>query len=215
MNWQRNNHQSIEHPTSILVMSVRHASRSIVDALPITRSSSYICRQCMRNAQSPQTFAQRRCYASEGPETLPFAERVRRKLWKGKPPGPENVDDLYGGPGALETMYRERKERRTKGKSHENLQRSQPVKDSGAGDVQATNSKQRPQPKTVADGVANEATRPSKDRKDIPQYKPATTWDGLTFLGHKGHWKEMPVREEDEYQRCVPWSWITFRVPAH
>lgn len=30
-------------------------------------------------------------------------------------------------------------------------------------------------------------------------YNEAQTWDGLEHVGHKGHWKDLPARPEDEF----------------
>ena len=31
-------------------------------------------------------------------------------------------------------------------------------------------------------------------------YVEATTWDGLESMGHKGHWKDLPVNPADNYR---------------
>lgn len=198
-------------------MSIRHASRSVVDALPLSRSSTYICRQCRRNAHPSQILIQQRQYASERDDSLPLAERVRRKLWKGKPPGPENVDDLYGGPGAIETMFKERRERRARTRARTQTRTAdEPAESQASVEVpqsvaQTTESKpQQEQETTVLEQPGRIVAIPDPDQnaseiegveeEEDPNYKPALTWDGLSAIGHKGHWKEMPIKAVDEYK---------------
>lgn len=204
-------------------MSARHASRSLTDALSLSRSSTYVCRQCRRNAHPSQVAAQQRQFASERNDDLPLAERVRRKLWKGKPPGPENVDDLYGGPGALETMYRERKERRARARASQTptktftpapapAESQDPMEaaqeDTSAHEPERVLARAKAARATESESTATEdehilagektlATRETAQAGST--YKEATTWDGLFAIGHKGHWKEMPVNAKDEY----------------
>lgn len=209
-------------------MSVRHASKSVVDALPLSRSSTYVCRQCRRNAHPSQILLQQRKYASDRNGELPLAERVRRKLWKGKPPGPENVDELYGGPGALETMFKERRERRARTKYADDPPEPQALAEQPTEPLPEQEDVRRElrQPgsaRPVREDSATARATPLPPRAELqpaesqrqakpefgdvlsvsesdPEYKQATTWDGLKIIGHKGHWKEMPVRAEDEYR---------------
>ncbi|KIX02458.1 uncharacterized protein Z518_08399 [Rhinocladiella mackenziei CBS 650.93] len=36
----------------------------------------------------------------------------------------------------------------------------------------------------------------------MEEYVEAQTWDGLELIGHKGHWKDLPPKSEDEFE---PW----------
>lgn len=186
-------------------MSLRHASKSVVDGLSISRSSNYVCRQCRRNAHPSLIATQQRQFASESPENLPFAEKVRRKLWKGKPPGPENVDDLYGGPGVLETMYKERRERRARRKPSPSP--AHVHSDAPAGSQAPTTASRMAQTNVREQKTEEGILAPPKKAKvameeavqEKPDYKPATSWEGLTVIGSSGHWKEEPVLAIDEY----------------
>lgn len=193
-------------------MSIRHASKSVVDSLSLSRSSTYICRQCRRNAHPSQLATQQRQFTStsERPEDLPFAERVRRKLWKGKPPGPENVDDLYGGPGVLETMYKERKERRARGRQTQSVPTSQP--EDAPTDEPRVLKKVTPGRRTDEnmdmgpDGNAHTLQKPTEIESGPPtrpDYIPATSWEGLPLVGSTGHWRENPAKAIDEYTPSV------------
>ena len=39
-----------------------------------------------------------------------------------------------------------------------------------------------------------------EDLRTSDVYVPATTWDGLEHLGHKGHWTDLPPKGADAYQ---------------
>lgn len=201
-------------------MSLRHASKSVVDGLTLSRSSNYICRQCRRNAHPSQIASQQRHFASERPEDLPLAERVRRKLWKGKPPGPENVDELYGGPGVLETMYKERKERRAKKASGPSTEPSRDaptgprvstkvagqdeqsdIREQESGDRVLATPKRAPAVQSQLMPVEDSTILNREETAlDKPEFRQATSWEGLPVIGHTGDsWKEAPVKAIDEY----------------
>lgn len=202
-------------------MSIRHASKSVVDGLSLSRPSNYICRQCRRNAHPSSIAIQTRQFASERPGNIPFAERVRRKLWKGKPPGPENVDDLYGGPGALETMYKERQQRKAQAKAseqsadqpttvpEESTSSTQSMQQTKSPQMQKSASKKtglapakRTEPKQSS-AVTRQDGRRLKEDEDGDDFREATSWEGLPVIGSTGHWKEEPAYLRDEYFRSV------------
>ena len=39
-----------------------------------------------------------------------------------------------------------------------------------------------------------------EDKLTPEEYVPATTWDGLEHLGHKGHWADLPPTAVDTYK---------------
>lgn len=193
-------------------MSVRHGSRFLFDAIPVSRPSSYICRQCRHDLKRTSQLAQQRRYASNDAEDIPNksragesrTEKLRKALWKGKPPGPENIDDVYGGPGFFATVAKERKERSTEQRADNN--------------VQAENNqlKQRPEQQTKQiRATTKEKSRPKEEIEEVDEDKDqiilnattVRTWDGLKAIGHLGDWREMPVKAVDSY---VPYVW---RIP--
>ena len=79
-------------------------SRALRHATPFNRSfSSYICPQCRhqviavaRQARASHPALPSRRYASSESNDETFTERLRRKMWKGEPPGlkdPYNVSE--------------------------------------------------------------------------------------------------------------------------
>jgi len=168
-------------------MSVRHASRSLVDALPLSRPSNYVCRQCRRSLKPVQVVPQQQRNASSRPEDLPFAERVRRKLWKGPPPGPENVDELYGK-GFIDTIRDEKK--KTAAKRRELAEIDRELEEA---ELEAATEQPERTPNVVSMAPSSSAAGDSED------YKGAKTWDGLEAIGHKGDWREMTPKKHDEY----------------
>ncbi|KAK5956986.1 hypothetical protein OHC33_001355 [Knufia fluminis] len=191
-------------------MSARHVSRSLIEALPLSQPSKYVCRQCRHTLQSAQVVSQQRGYArTRGPsstpaptEEVPYAEKVRRKLWKGKPPGPENVDDLYGK-GFIDTMREERQKKNLANQKRELADVDRDLREAEA-DLAAERKKK---------GVVEVEEEEEVNASWVPlgteavandsEYKGARTWDGLEAVGYKGDWRELRPSDKDEYK---PWA---------
>lgn len=213
-------------------MSARNASRSLADALPFSRSSRYICRRCRRDFQP---LIQQRHYASTKSENKPepeapkrWEQRIREKLWQGQPPGPENVDDVYGGPGFFKTLKTERQERARKDKEQKAVEAEIAERD-----LQVEAEPQPPKTRDATrtrgrrtnvqsqDAIVHVKTRQSTNQSvsgEMTQqasatnieYKEARTWDGLEFVGTDGNWRDIPAKQADDYE---PWM-VASKTPG-
>lgn len=135
------------------------------------------------------------------------------------------MDDLYGGPGVLETMYKERKERRARGRQAQSAPTSQP-EDTPTGEERVlkkvtpgrrTDETMKTGERTYSPISENPANVQStgmaaqkstdimteKAIKETPEYTPATSWEGLPLVGSTGHWRENPAKAIDEYVPSV------------
>lgn len=108
-------------------------------------------------------------------------------MWKGKPPGPENVDDLYGK-GFIDTIKEERQ--KTAAKKRELAEIDRELEEA---EIEAAGE----EPERNANAVSIEADDPAADYH--AGYERARTWDGLEAVGHKGDWREMTAKKQDEY----------------
>ncbi|KAK5082238.1 hypothetical protein LTR05_007382 [Lithohypha guttulata] len=208
-------------------MATRHASRTIIDAVPLSQPKAYICRQCRKNLRPPQVVFQQRRYASRKAENDSNAtgdtwtEKIRSKLWQGKPPGPENIDDVYGGPGFFATMAKERKEKKQRAarqaRQQAGLEEAEPELDSQRKHEVERESEQlsaeaqqrvvRAEQGTDVETLsASSPARPSQVIEDQDEGESVErTW--LPVVGYKGDWRELrdmnlPMNRSDEYN---PW----------
>lgn len=201
-------------------MSVRHASRTVFEGLPISRPSRYICRQCRKNLQPVQTLAQQRRHSSNKPDQNKYEdeeehvpepaksipERLREKLWKGTPPGPKNIDDVYGGPGFFKTLKTERQERQRKRQELEAV--DQELATLEAEERQAVARASRQQELDVAEDIS---LLDNFDQRGVTAVMPSReeagrgieTWADLEMIGHQGNWEDMPVTAKDSYEPYV------------
>ncbi|KAK5075334.1 hypothetical protein LTS08_001600 [Lithohypha guttulata] len=208
-------------------MATRHASRTIIDAVPLSQPKAYICRQCRKNLRPSQVVFQQRRYASKKAENDSNAtgdtwtEKIRSKLWQGKPPGPENIDDVYGGPGFFATMAKERKEKKQRAarqaRQQAGLEEAKPELDSQRKHEVERKSEQlsaeaqqrvvRAEQETEVEALsASSPARPSQVIEDQDEGETVErTW--LPVVGYKGDWRELrdmnlPMNRADEYN---PW----------
>ena len=152
-------------------MSARQASRTLVDNLSITRSSvpsSELCRQCRNSTRIITT----RRYVSDKPNrNESFPEVLRRKLWKGTPPGPENIDDVYGGPGVFANMARERQKRRER-----EAQSEDPADTPGERRSKyRTMDSARNERLTDEESIFSPGSGQSSEQESVPEQRPSST----------------------------------------
>jgi hypothetical protein len=127
-----------------------------------------------------------RRYASNS--NLPFTEKIRRKIWgTDNPPG---LADPYGGPSFLERRRMER-EQREKGEQRAQALPEEEAETQEYLEPQREMTQQRP---NIVDREFED------DDFGHQEYEPAQTWDGLPHIGHRGNWKDIPPKPEDEYQ---------------
>lgn len=201
-------------------MSARYASRSLIENLPISRPSQYICRQCRQNITTVSHASQQRRFVSDDSKQETILEKTRKKLWQGKPPGPENLDDLYGGPGFFATAAKERRERRAR----EQQQRK------GLGAVDGASHGESPALSARSSAIEEgESVVSQKSTEDVPRHtsarvsnprpaeqhiepevweeegivtlaKDLKSWEGLETIGYQDHeWELKPVNPIDDY----------------
>ena len=212
-------------------MSTRHVSRSIIDRVPISQPSRYICRQCRQNLKPASSLVQQRRYASNSRQTedeeqnVPiqesWAERTRKKLWKGKPPGPANIDDVYGGPGFFKTLKQDRqaaKQRKARGDTNEAASRSHQLEKEQEDIESLKSSIKAKQEESAQLDDAPVGPRPGRVRRnwqvqrenvgshqtlDVEEGEAedsrVRTWEGLEVIGHQGDWRVVPARKRDNY----------------
>lgn len=168
----------------------------------LTRSqpSTYVCRSCrnqLKTARRPNADQIRRA------SNTPVIDYVRRKIWgTDNPPGPA---DPYG-PGwadhrrmALERQREERsvaelspQERAAEDelqRDERELRAAQPNYFPNRGDETRENTLEE-----------NELVEDDLAAEDPDEYKAAQSWDGLEHVGHRGNWKDIAPKPEDEYQ---------------
>ena len=185
-------------------MLARHASRALIQSVPTTRSSTYICRQCRQHLTTRSTSIQTRTFTStssrddfEREKPLTTLEKVRKKLWKGEAPGPKDIDEVYGGKGAIAEM---REERKAKGRGEKiaSVVEDQPLEHQPEA-IDGELSTQRDEDimviPSLQDYEGHRAIMPGHDSDAAP----IENWDDLEVIGHRGDWEEMPVSEADEY----------------
>lgn len=141
-------------------------------------SSPYICRSC-RHLALRQPLARPQSLRHASSEQIPFTERARRKIWAtDTTPG---LEDPYDGESFLE---RRRKER-THAKEAQELKA-----------LEEEHATERVGPSSTGSPAIDEDADSPFVSKD---YVPAETWDGLEHVGHKGHWRDIPPKPEDDF----------------
>jgi hypothetical protein len=142
-------------------------------------SAPYICRSC-RHLALRQRVTSWQSLRHASSEEIAITEKVRRKIWgTDNPPG---LADPYGGESFLEKRRKERalqKEAQELKESEEEHATPAMLERSG-GTTQAMDSN------AGSDYLPKEYVR-------------SETWDGLEHLGHKGHWRDIPPKPEDEF----------------
>lgn len=190
----------------------RHVSNVAVRL--VTRSQfPYVCKNCQKRAQELGLLAKpQQRYVSN--QNLPFTEKLRRKIWgTDNPPG---LKDPYGGPSFLERRQMRAEERKRQEEQQAELEAAEKELDKEIANEETTQIKQ------VEDSMIYHAAEAPKELRtsnqqariglddlkssmapndfaDDEPYEPAETWDGLRHIGHRGHWRDMPPRPEDEY----------------
>lgn len=142
-------------------------------------SAPYICRSC-RHLALRQRVTSRQSLRHASSEEIPITEKVRRKIWgTDNPPG---LADPYGGESFLEKRRKERA-----------LQKE-------AQELKESKEEHAPPAMLGRSGGTTQAMDSSADSDYLPkEYVRSETWDGLEHLGHKGHWRDMPPKPEDEF----------------
>jgi len=137
----------------------------------------YICRSC-RHFVFRQRLAGAQSVRHVSSKTLPFTERLRRKIWgTDNPPG---LKDPYGGPSFLERWQEERRSRN---------------------DVALPLPESETKHDTVPSLQSHAELRSGTDEGLVQkmEYIPAKTWDRLEHVGHKGDWWDIPPTVADEF----------------
>lgn len=198
-----------------VAVSAKHIARSFTAS-----SKPYVCRSCRESLKASIPTTSRR-FASTEPqrdenqttkEPSSALERIRSKLWKGKPPGPENIDDVYGGPGVLQTKLQERKKRRSREteinvtpqpKSQLPLEAEAKPSPEAVNEVLLEKRAERAQ-LLEEDAALNERLKVRKKTILAPpsEWK-GRTWHGLVVVGHEGDWREMEPKPADDYSPYV------------
>ncbi|KAI1951932.1 hypothetical protein LOZ57_001345 [Ophidiomyces ophidiicola] len=154
-----------------------------LEAVPARSASArYVCSTCRRQfvpryPLQPLTAYQSRRHNSSDSKSLPFTEKVRRKIWgTDNPPG---LEDPYGGESFLEKRLREKREAK-------------------AGT--------RPDSDLVPEVIPEEHELSSEAPIPTPteEYVPAMTWDGLEHVGTSGSWRESPPSSADLGTSFIP-----------
>lgn len=155
-----------------LMASSSRASRRLAETLLFQKSVPFVCRSCRHQALR-QRISLLQQFRSASDNSLPYTEKVRRKLWgTDNPPG---LKDPYGGPSFLEKR-RMRQEARERGEY-----------------LPQAESYEEVDPTQMAEAS-------EKMPEEAQDYVPAETWDGLEHMGHEGHWADVKPRPEDRYQ---------------
>lgn len=145
--------------------------------------SSYICSSC-RHSALRRRIATQQSLRHASSKDLPFTENVRRN-GRGLDDSPGSAG-RYGGESLLER--RSRDQALNDATLHEQNQLGEEnVEEMGAEQGRPSRSS-RPQPQKAAVNV---------------NYVPATTWDGLRHVGHKGYWRDLPPTPADSFYPCV------------
>lgn len=136
-------------------------------------------------------------------------EKTRKKLWKGQPPGPENIDDVYGGPGFFAEVAKERKSRReVRIASKESIPRDErEIPTPQVSEITEEESVFRKPAATQAQYIerAEEGMADEDFDGDNVEYEvgklaaDVRSWEGLEVIGHQGEWQEMPATKADQY----------------
>lgn len=157
---------------------------SAVNAIPRSSPNPYVCSSC--RSILPSTSRQQIRQNSD----IPFTEKVRRKIWgTDNPPG---LKDPYGGPSFLERKLAERRAQQ------QQQQGQQPAA------AEPAASRLRPtEPTNSAQSNLELRSRFESEDQVYPdddlEYEPATTWNDLGWLGHRGEYENMEPTEADEY----------------
>lgn len=122
--------------------------------------------------------------------SLPFTERLRRKIWgTDNPPG---LQDPYGGPGYFERRRQQAREER---------EASAPAASPPQPAIMQSEQVPTVQDENAMDGIVPLRSVAENDPKtEDPSYVPAETWDGLEHVGLSGHWSERPPRPEESFR---------------
>lgn len=199
-------------------MSTVWSVRSVVKSAAAAPSKPYICRHCRktvgvsvpaarRNFASTQTPRQSEDVKEDLNRPTSSLERIRSKLWKGKPPGPENIDEVYGGPGHIQTLIKARRSRRARQPDS-----SQQLEPQVSAETEA-----KPSPEAVLETFQEERENRAQlkeknasiDRKlealdeeliAQPSTWEGRTWHGLRAVGHQGNWRKMLRKPADRFQ---------------
>lgn len=161
-----------------------------VGALSKPTSTPYVCAAC-RSLHPSQSSQQVRHDSN-----IPFTEKLRRKIWgTDNPPG---LKDPYGGPSFLERARAERK--RARQQQSGELEQPEPQPQQPDTEPEPRSQLDLPPPSAAGGGRSPSVL----DRADAQQYhssphEPASTWDGLEWVGHKGEYKFQEPKEEDHY----------------
>ena len=158
-----------------------------------TSQSLYICASCRR--QALRQHIRRPQLVRDASSSLPFTERLRRRIWgTDNPPG---LPDPYGGPGYFERRRQQAREER---------EASAPAAPTPQPPITQPEQLPPEQVPTVQDQNAVDDIVPSRSvpendpETEDPNYVPAETWDGLEHVGFSGHWSERPPRPEESFQ---------------
>lgn len=173
--------------------------------------STYVCKNCRRRVQllSQLIKSQQRPASNQN---IPFTEKLRRRIWgTDNPPG---LKDPYGGPSFLERRKLRAEEQKRSEEQRAELEAAEQALDKeiaaekeGKGAQEERGLKQDELERLAEEERPQHLARPSVIGLDdlqpriVPQeeYQPAETWDGLRHIGHRGHWRDLPPRPQDEY----------------
>ncbi|KAF9886019.1 hypothetical protein FE257_012075 [Aspergillus nanangensis] len=130
----------------------------------------YVCSVCRQETPPHPLLA--RQFLRHASNSGPLTERMRRKIWgTDNPPG---MKDPYGE-SVLEKRFR---------KNPPKEQEEQPVETAQAVEA-AVEAENEVVPEDIPVGEA---------------YEPATTWEGLSRVGHLGRWSDLPASETNRYE---------------
>lgn len=110
----------------------------------------------------------------------PFTERLRQRLFVGKPPG---ADDPYGGEGVISKAWKKR-QAEARGEQPEEAVQEEVVEEVDEA------------------AAAAEAARVGSGQQKYDEasgFKPAKTAEGLPVIGHRETWQNFGARESDRY----------------